>query len=34
MLPTTLWAYQTTYMVSTQHTPYELIYGLMPLLPT
>jgi len=21
-------------MVSTQHTPYELIYGLMPLLPT
>jgi hypothetical protein len=34
MLPTTLWAYQTTYKISTQHTPYELVYGLMPLLPT
>jgi hypothetical protein len=34
MLPTALWAYGTTYKVSTQHTPYELIYGLMPLLPT
>jgi hypothetical protein len=33
MLPTALWAYRTTYKVSTQHTPYELIYGLMPLLP-
>jgi hypothetical protein len=33
MLPTTLWAYQIAYNVSTQHTPYELIYGLMPLLP-
>jgi hypothetical protein len=28
-----LWAYQTTYKVSTQHTPYKLVYGLMSLLP-
>ncbi len=34
MLPIALWAYRTTYKVSTQHTPYKLIYGLMPLLPT
>jgi hypothetical protein len=34
MLPTALWAYQTTYKVCTQHTPYKLVYGLMPLLPT
>jgi hypothetical protein len=34
MLPTALWAYQITYKFSTQHTPYKLIYGLMPLLPT
>jgi hypothetical protein len=27
MLPIVLWAYQTTYKVSTQHTPYELVYG-------
>jgi len=34
MLPITLWAYQTTCKVSTQHTPYKVVYGLMPLLPT
>jgi hypothetical protein len=34
MLPITLWAYRTTYKVSTQHTPYKLVYGLMTLLPT
>jgi hypothetical protein len=33
MLPTALWAYWIAYKASTQHTPYELIYGLMPLLP-
>jgi hypothetical protein len=33
MLPIALWAYQTAYKVSTQHTPYDLVYGLMPLLP-
>jgi hypothetical protein len=33
MLPIALWAYRTAYKVSTQHTPYELVYGLMPLLP-
>ncbi len=32
MLPIALWAYWITYKVSTQHTPSELIYGLMPLL--
>jgi hypothetical protein len=31
MLSTTLWAHHIAYKVSTQHTPYELIYGLMPL---
>jgi hypothetical protein len=34
MLPTALWAYQTAYNVSTQYTPYKLVHGLMPLLPT
>jgi hypothetical protein len=34
MLPTALWAYQTTYKVSIQHTPYILVYRLMSLLPT
>ncbi len=34
MLPITLWAYRIAYKVSTQHTPYELVYGLMPLLFT
>jgi transposase InsO family protein len=33
MVPTALWAYRTTCKVSTQHTPYELVYKLMPLLP-
>jgi hypothetical protein len=34
MLLITLWAYGTTYKMSTQHTPYKLVYGLMQLLPT
>jgi hypothetical protein len=34
MMPIALWAYQIVYKVSTQHTPYELLYGLMPFLPT
>jgi hypothetical protein len=32
MLPTTLLAYIIAYKVSTQHTPYKLVYGLMTLL--
>ncbi len=28
------WAYQMAYRITTQHSPYELIYGLMLLLPT
>ncbi len=34
MLPAALWAYKIAYKVSTQHTPYKLVYGLMTLLPT
>jgi hypothetical protein len=34
MLPIALWVYWIAYKVFTQHTPYKLIYGLMPLLPT
>ncbi len=30
MLFTTLWAYQTTYKVITQFTPFELVYGTQP----
>jgi hypothetical protein len=29
MLPTALWAYRTAYKVSTQHTPYELVYAII-----
>jgi hypothetical protein len=28
------WAYQMACRITTQHNPYELIYGLMLLLPT
>ncbi len=34
MLFTTLWVYQTTYKVITQFTPFELIYGTQPIMPT
>ena len=33
-LPTVLFAYRTTYKVTTHHTPYQLVYGLQPMLPT
>jgi hypothetical protein len=34
MLTMASWAYQKAYRITTQHNPYELIYGLMLLLPT
>jgi transposase InsO family protein len=34
MLTMASWAYQMAYRITTQHSPYELIYGLMLLLPT
>jgi transposase InsO family protein len=34
ILPIALWAYRIAYKVSTQHTPYKVVYGSMPLLPT
>ena len=33
-LPTVLFAYRTAYKVTTHHTPYQLVYGLQPMLPT
>ena len=33
-LPTVLFAYCTAYKVTTHHTPYQLVYGLQPMLPT
>jgi hypothetical protein len=32
-LSTFLFSYQTTYKVGTGHTPFQLVYGLHPLLP-
>ncbi len=29
-----LLSYKTTYKVATRYTPYQLVYGLHPLLPT
>jgi hypothetical protein len=29
-----MYAYWTTFKVTTRHTPYELVYGLHPLMPT
>jgi hypothetical protein len=29
-----LFSYKTTYKVSTRYTPYQLVYGLHPLMPT
>jgi hypothetical protein len=34
MLVIALWAYQTTYKVTTQYTPFELVYGMQPIMPT
>jgi hypothetical protein len=34
MLTMASWAYQMAYRITTQHSPYQLIYGLMLLLPT
>ena len=33
-LPTVLWAYRTAFKVTTLHTPFQLVYGLQPLMPT
>jgi hypothetical protein len=33
-LSTILFSYQTTYKVKIGHTPFQLVYGLHPLLPT
>jgi hypothetical protein len=32
MLFTTLWAYQIAYKVITQFTPFELVYGIQPII--
>lgn len=32
-LPTTLWAYKNSYKTNIKHSPFELVYGLQPLLP-
>jgi hypothetical protein len=34
MLFTTLWAYRTTYKVTIQYTPFELVYGIQPMMPS
>jgi hypothetical protein len=33
MLIIVLWAYQTTYKVTTQYTPLMLVYGTQPIMP-
>ncbi len=33
-LSTTLFSYKTAYKVATWYTPYQLVYGLHPLMPT
>jgi hypothetical protein len=33
MFFTTLWAYRTTYKMTTQFTPFELVFGTQPLMP-
>ena len=33
-LATVLWAYWTAFKVTTLHTPFQLVYGLQPLMPT
>jgi hypothetical protein len=32
MLVTILWAYQTTYVMTIQYTPFELVYGTQPIM--
>ncbi len=34
MLIIVLWAYQTAYKVTTQYTPFELVYNTKPIMPT
>jgi hypothetical protein len=34
MLVTTLWAYQIAYNVTIQYTPFELVYGIQPIMST
>ncbi len=33
MLFITLWAYRTAYNVTTQTTPFKLVYGIQPIMP-
>ncbi len=33
MLDTILWAYWMTYKMTTQYTPFELVYGTQPIMP-
>jgi hypothetical protein len=33
-LSTMLFSYKSTYKVATRYTPYQLVYGLPPLMPT
>jgi hypothetical protein len=33
-LSTVLFSYRSTYKVATRYTPYQLMYGLHPLMPT
>ncbi len=33
MLVTILWAYRMAYKVTTQYTPFELVYSTQPIMP-
>jgi hypothetical protein len=33
MLVIALWAYQMAYKMTTQYTPFELVYGTQPIMP-
>jgi len=33
MLVITLWAYRTTYKVTTQYAPFKLVYNIQPIMP-
>ncbi len=34
MLVIVQWAYRTTYKVTTQYTPFQLVYDIQPIMPT
>jgi hypothetical protein len=34
MLVIALWAYRMTYKMTTQYTPFKLVYGSQPIMPT